>query len=86
MHPALEPEDQARADFYALLARLYADAPDAALLRAIGSAAPLAPDGSHDDAKTVASAWDSLRAASDVMDPEAAGDEFHGALRRGRKE
>ena len=30
LHHRLEPEDQARADFYALLARLYADAPDAA--------------------------------------------------------
>jgi len=31
----LAPEDRARADYYALLARLYADAPDAALLQAI---------------------------------------------------
>ena len=37
----LAPEDQARADFYALLARLYADPPDAALLAAIARAAPL---------------------------------------------
>ena len=37
------PEDQARADFYALLARLFADAPDAALLAAIAGAAPLVP-------------------------------------------
>ena len=32
--------------------------------------------GADDDAKTIGSAWDSLRAASAVMDAEAAGDEF----------
>ena len=36
-HP-LSPEDRARAEFYAVLARLFADAPDAALLRAIAGA------------------------------------------------
>jgi len=81
-HDRLEPEDQARADFYALLARLFAAAPDAALLAAIAAAAPLepvAPSGSgraDDDAKTIADAWYSLRTASAVMDAEAAGDEF----------
>ena len=39
-HPLL-PEDQARADFYALLGRLYASGPDAALLAAIDVAPPL---------------------------------------------
>ena len=82
VHHRLEPEDQARADFYALLARLFAAAPDAALLAAIAAAAPLAldaPGGSgraEGDAKTIAQAWDSLRAASASVDPEAAGDEF----------
>ena len=33
--PGIDPEDQARADFYALLARLYAAEPDAALLESI---------------------------------------------------
>jgi len=36
-HP-LAPEDRDRAEFYALLARLYADAPDAQLLRSIAGA------------------------------------------------
>ena len=36
--PAIDPEDQARADFYALLSRLYAAAPDAPLLAAIAAA------------------------------------------------
>lgn len=34
--PALEPEEQARADWYGLLARLWYAAPDASLLEAIG--------------------------------------------------
>ena len=40
----LAPEDQARADFYALLARLFADPLDAALLAAIADAAPIGDD------------------------------------------
>ena len=39
----LPPEDEARAEFYALLARLFADAPDASLLAAIVMAAGLTP-------------------------------------------
>ena len=77
----IEPEDQARADFYALLARLFSAAPDAALLAAIASAAPLAPARHTDDAGSVAAdlaaAWDGLRAASAGIDAEAATDEFH---------
>jgi len=77
----LEPEDQARADFYALLARLFSAAPDAALLAAIANAAPLAPAAPADAAGTVAAdlaaAWDELRAASAGMNVEAAVDEFH---------
>lgn len=77
----LEPEDQARADFYALLARLFSAAPDAALLKAIASAGALAPVTHTGDAGTLAAdlgaAWDRLRAACAAMDPEAAADEFH---------
>ena len=73
---ALSPEDQARADFYALLARLYSDAPDAALLAAIAEAPPLevAPLA-NDEARSpgLAQAWDALRAASAAMNPGAAG-------------
>jgi TorA maturation chaperone TorD len=75
----LEPEDQARAEFYALLARLFADAPDAALLRAIADAPPLAPAarvGDNASAGGLASAWDAMRAASAAMEPEAIRDEF----------
>ena len=76
----LESEDQARADFYALLARLFSDAADAGLLAAIGKAEPLAPamatDVDHDAARDLPTAWDVLRAASAVMDPEAASAEY----------
>jgi TorA maturation chaperone TorD len=68
-HP-LSPEDRARRDFYALLARLYGDVPDAALLRAIGGASPIAAD------TPFATAWNRLIAASGAMDAEAAAQEY----------
>jgi TorA maturation chaperone TorD len=81
LHHRLEPEDQARADFYALLARLYAEPPDAALLRAIATAAPLevvADSGVTDPSEEgLAAAWDMLRAASAAMDADAATDEYN---------
>ncbi len=76
---ALAPEDQARGEFYALLSRLYADAPDAPLLAAIASAPPLGrATGGGDDggASGLAEAWEALRAASAAFDVEAAADEF----------
>lgn len=68
-HP-LSPEDRGRADFYALLARLFADAPDAALLAAIGRADPIGGDAPF------ARAFDRLVAASGAMDEEAAAQEY----------
>ena len=68
-HP-LAPEDRARADFYALLARLYADSPDAALLAAIANADRIAGDSPF------ATAWNRLRDASGAMDAEAAAQEY----------
>jgi len=77
----LPPEDQARADFYALLARLFADAPDAALLAAIAHAAPLGVDtdigGADDAAPSLPAAWDALRAASAAMDGDAVVEEYN---------
>jgi TorA maturation chaperone TorD len=76
----LEPEDEARANFYALLARLFREAPDAALLRAIAGAPPLAPAVSvtADDnlAYELAGAWDELRAASERAGADATRDEY----------
>lgn len=77
----IEPEDQARADFYALLARLFADAPDRALLAAIAAAPPLVPAVFVDSeagapAERLAATWEGLRAASAAMDAEAARFEY----------
>ena len=72
----IEPEDQARADFYALLARLFGAAPDAPLLAAIAAARPLEPPADAGEASAVAKAWDALCAASAAADATAAGEEF----------
>jgi TorA maturation chaperone TorD len=69
-------EDEARANFYALLSRLYADAPDAALLRALAGAEALTVAAERDGAVEFARAWDRLRAASRVTEPEAAASEY----------
>jgi len=76
----LVPEDQARADFYALLARLYAAPPDRALLDAIAHAPPLAVptfiDETGESGRRLYDAWDKLRSASSVMEPDAAEQEY----------
>jgi TorA maturation chaperone TorD len=69
----VSPEDQGRANFYALISRLFADAPDAALLRAIGGSPPL---GTDDDGAPLPMAWSQLIAACSVMDEDAARDEY----------
>jgi TorA maturation chaperone TorD len=78
-HP-LPPEDQARADFYALLAALYAGGPDAQLLAAIAGApalgVPSFVDRDASPAASLASAWERLRAASAAMAAEAAQQEY----------
>ena len=72
MRPPIAAEDQARADVYALLARLFSRAPDAPLLRALGSAPRLPP--------LAISAWpdafNRLADASTVMDAGAAEQEY----------
>ena len=73
---ALEPEDQARADFYALLARLYASAPDEALLRAIAGAGELPVASSEDSAKEFACSWGNLVTASGAVDANVAAEEY----------
>jgi TorA maturation chaperone TorD len=72
----LDPEDEARANFYALLARLYAFAPDADLLDAIAAAPPLAPVDGQEEEGELGARWDALRAASARADPAAVADEF----------
>ena len=68
-HP-LTAEDRNRGEFYAVLARLYADAPDAKLLQSIATAQPIGDGG------PVAGAWNRLIAASGVMDADAAAQEY----------
>ena len=74
--PSLEPEDQARADFYALLARLYAASPDAALLSAIASANELPSDPGSVAGDALAQAWRALIDASAAIGAEAAAAEY----------
>jgi len=69
-------EDQARADFYALLSRLYAAAPDAALLSAIAASDALSAEAESEGGRALAQAWSTLVAASAAMDPGAAADEY----------
>lgn len=59
-------EDGARADFYALLARIFYGGCDADLLRALAAAQPLA---AGDAAAALPAAWDELRAAAAAADP-----------------
>jgi TorA maturation chaperone TorD len=65
----LAPEDAARADFYALLARLWHAGPDAGLLAAIASADEIAAEG---DQAGLADAWRQLQAAAAATDADSA--------------
>ncbi len=76
----IEPEDQVRADFYALLATLFYRAPDEGLLRALmlsaepeGEAMANAAGGEADD---LAKAWAALAAASGVVSHDAVQEEY----------
>jgi TorA maturation chaperone TorD len=73
MHRSLAPEDQARADFYALLARLLRGAPDNALLASIAAAGDFPAEGDP----ALARAWNFLVSAASVMDADAGSDEYH---------
>lgn len=67
----LAPEEQARANFYALLARFFYAPPDAPLLHAVASEPDIA---AVDDA--LASAWRELREAAQGASAEAVRDEY----------
>ena len=67
------PEDQARAEFYALLGRLWYAAPDQSLLEAIANAPPLTAEGAHG---ALADAWRELQAAAAVADPATVSYEY----------
>ncbi len=65
--PALTPEDAARRDFYALLARLFYAGPDRAFLDAVAAIAPASSDVADGD---VAKALTALAVAADVADAD----------------
>ena len=69
----VSPEDQGRANFYALISRMFAAAPDQALLAAIAGSPPLATD---DHGAALPLAWSKLIAACTAMDQDAASEEF----------
>jgi TorA maturation chaperone TorD len=60
-------EDAARADFYAVLARLWYAAPDRALLATLAAAEELAPEA---ESSELAEAWRALVAAAGAADEE----------------
>jgi TorA maturation chaperone TorD len=72
LHRALPPEEAARGDFYALLARLLRDAPDMKLLANLAAAPRLPAEGDAGLGK----AWADLVDASSVMDADAAAEEY----------
>ena len=72
----LEPDDQARADFYALLARLYSAAPDAALLAAIAAGPEVAAEGHDSRGAGFAGAWRELAATSAAAVAEQVAEEY----------
>jgi TorA maturation chaperone TorD len=72
----LSDEDQARADFYALIARLMLAPPDAGLLAALAAAEPLQADGLAEAGRALEDAWLKLTQAASVMDADAVAHEF----------
>lgn len=76
MQGPLSDEDQARADFYALIARLMLAPPNAGLLAALGKAEPIQADGMAEAGRALEEAWLKLTQAASVMDAGAVADEF----------
>ncbi|WP_229411222.1 MULTISPECIES: molecular chaperone [unclassified Massilia] len=72
----MSDEDQARADFYALIARLMLAPPNAGLLAALAEAEPLDADGIDEDGRALQEAWLKLTQAASVMDAGALAEEF----------
>jgi TorA maturation chaperone TorD len=66
--PPEVPEDQARAGYYALLARLFYAGPDAGLLAAIATSDPIAEDAGR---SALAGARKALALAAQATDAEA---------------
>jgi len=75
--PTLSPEDAARANFYALLGRLFYAPPDTELLAALAGADEIvAEEGAGSEAgAALPLAWRDLTLAAAAADPEAVADE-----------
>ena len=71
----LPAEEQARANFYGLLARLFYSAPDAELLRMIAAAGGIEAEGDR-----LAAAWRELRQAAVSADAERVREEYEAAF------
>ena len=69
----LPQEEQARADWYALLARLWIAPPDADLLAGLAASGLLAP---HESDQGLAISWERLVLAASVMETDAVAEEF----------
>jgi TorA maturation chaperone TorD len=72
---SLEPEDQARANFYALLSRLFYGPPDAGLLAALSQAEEFEADD-----KTIAARWAELAKAAASANADAVREEYETAF------
>ena len=72
VHRPLAAEDAARANFYALLARLFTSGPDDALLGNLATAQPLPAEG----AAQLSQAWQALVDTSNEADADAACEEY----------
>jgi TorA maturation chaperone TorD len=70
---ALAAEDQARANFYALLARLFYAPPDRDLLETLAAADEIAAEGGN---RAFALAWRDLKREAAATNPEAAREEY----------
>lgn len=68
----IEPEDQVRADFYALLASLFYRAPEDTMLRAV----MLSSEPEGEEADELAKTWGALAAASGAVSHDAVEEEY----------
>lgn len=72
-HPPKFPEDEARAGYYALLARVFYSGPDAALLETLAGSAEPSPEGEPTRLET---AWSALANAAREVEASAAQREY----------
>jgi TorA maturation chaperone TorD len=72
----LSDEDQARADFYALIAGLLLAPPNAGLLAALAAAEPVHANGLAEAGRALEDAWLKLSQAASVIDAGTVAEEF----------